>query len=87
MNLYLGITDTNWYNYLRQAASEDINFWQPGGNSSFKVLERGAQLPGNGPCRFSKRPILNHTQNLDHMRLITGFFYGQTCINYLMRVI
>lgn len=42
MNLYLGITDTNWYNYLRQAASEDINFWQPGGHSSFKVLERGA---------------------------------------------
>ncbi len=42
MNIYLGITDTNWYNYLRKDNPEDINFWQPGGHSSLKVLERGA---------------------------------------------
>ncbi len=42
MNLYLGITDTDWYNYLRKAGPEEVNFWQPGGHASFKALERGA---------------------------------------------
>jgi len=42
MNLYLGVTDTNWFNYLFRINPEDVNFWQPGGHSSFKVLERGA---------------------------------------------
>jgi putative restriction endonuclease len=42
MKFYLGVTDTEWYNHLRMVNPEDINFWQPGGNSSFKVLERGA---------------------------------------------
>ncbi len=42
MNLYLGLTDTNWFNYLSKTGPEDINFWQPGGHASFKILERGA---------------------------------------------
>lgn len=40
MKLYLGVTDNNWYNYLSRINPEDINFWQPGGNSTFKVLEK-----------------------------------------------
>ena len=37
MKFYLGVTDTNWFNYLRSLYNpEDINFWQPGGfNNSF----------------------------------------------------
>jgi len=42
MKFYLGVTDNNWYNYLRRINPEDINFWQPGGNATFKVLEHGA---------------------------------------------
>src|SRR5664279_5546967 len=42
MKFYLGVTDNNWYHYLSNINPEDINFWQPGGNSNFKVLERGA---------------------------------------------
>lgn len=42
MKFYLGVTDTEWYNYLRIINPEDINFWQPGGSLAFKVLERGA---------------------------------------------
>lgn len=42
MNLYLGVTDTNWFNYLRSINPEDVNFWQPGGSSTFKALEPGA---------------------------------------------
>ena len=31
MKFYLGVTDTNWFNYLSQLYNpEDINFLQPG---------------------------------------------------------
>lgn len=42
MKFYLGVTDNNWYNHLSPQRREDVNFWQPGGNISFKVLEPGA---------------------------------------------
>jgi putative restriction endonuclease len=42
MKFYLGVTDNNWYNFLSQQNREDVNFWQPGGNSPFKVLAPGA---------------------------------------------
>ena len=38
MKFYLGVTDNNWYNYLSKINPEDINFWQPGGTVTFKVL-------------------------------------------------
>ncbi len=42
MKFYLGVTDNNWYNYLSRISPEDINFWQPGGKASFKVIQSGA---------------------------------------------
>jgi putative restriction endonuclease len=42
MKFYLGVTDNNWFKYLSGIAPEDINFWQPGGTVSFKVLQPGA---------------------------------------------
>ena len=42
MKFYLGVTDNKWFDYLSSIYPEDINFWQPGGKSSFKVLEKGA---------------------------------------------
>ena len=42
MKFYLGVTDNNWYNFLNTQNREDINFWQPGGNTPFKVLTPGA---------------------------------------------
>jgi putative restriction endonuclease len=56
MNIYLGVTDTEWFEYLSKNKPEDINFWQPGGNASFKILERGApflfkhKYPENAIC-------------------------------------
>ena len=41
MKFYIGITDTNWYNYISRINPEDLNFWKPGENSSFKVLSPG----------------------------------------------
>ncbi len=38
MKFYLGVTDNSWFKYLRGINPEDVNFWQPGGNTTFKVL-------------------------------------------------
>jgi putative restriction endonuclease len=53
MKFYLGVTDTNWYEYLSTRRPEDVNFWQPGENSVFRVL------PPWGPFLFK----LKHPQN------------------------
>jgi putative restriction endonuclease len=42
MEYYIGNTDLEWFNYLRDKEPEDINFWQPGGKLRFHVLEPGA---------------------------------------------
>jgi putative restriction endonuclease len=41
MKFYVGVTDGDWYNFLKQRQPEDINFWQPGGSFKFKVLSPG----------------------------------------------
>jgi putative restriction endonuclease len=33
MRLYLGVTDTEWFRFLRERAPEDVNFWQPSGRA------------------------------------------------------
>jgi putative restriction endonuclease len=42
MKFYLGNTDFEWYSYLSQINPEDVNFWQPGGQTNFKVIAPGA---------------------------------------------
>jgi putative restriction endonuclease len=65
MKIYLGVTDNNWYNYLTKIQPEDINFWQPGGNANFKVLEPGA------PFLFKLKSPINKIGGV-------GFFSSQT---------
>lgn len=38
MKFYVGITDSDWYNQLKALKPEEVNFWQPGGNTVFRVL-------------------------------------------------
>jgi len=42
MKFDLGVTDNKWFNYLWHRNPEDVNFWLPGGNTTFKVIEPGA---------------------------------------------
>ena len=42
MKYYVGVTDYDWYQFLSKRENEDINFWQPGGNSRFKAIAPGA---------------------------------------------
>jgi len=65
MKFYLGITDNEWFNYLRKIDPEDINFWQPGGKLTFRVLEAGA------PFLFKLKSPLNAIGGV-------GFFSSHT---------
>ncbi|HTF06463.1 MAG TPA: HNH endonuclease [Bacteroidia bacterium] len=53
MKFYVGVTDTEWYNYLGRINPEDVNFWQPGGRATFKAIEPGA------PFLFKLKSPLN----------------------------
>lgn len=42
MKIYVGVTDFDWYKYLSSIKNiDEINFWQPGGNTLFRALEPG----------------------------------------------
>lgn len=41
MKLWVGVTDKNWYEHLLRQAPEEVNFWQPSGSRSFRVLQPG----------------------------------------------
>ncbi|MFX0204364.1 MAG: HNH endonuclease [Candidatus Hodarchaeota archaeon] len=42
MKGYIGVTDNDWYKFLASLPDVDeVNFWQPGGGSHFKVLKTG----------------------------------------------
>jgi len=42
VNLYVGITDYDWFRFLAaQAAVDEVNFWQPGGRTNFQALRSG----------------------------------------------
>ncbi|OON68208.1 HNH endonuclease [Hymenobacter sp. CRA2] len=65
MKYYLGVTDWRWYSYLSQTSQEDVNFWQPGGKSAFRVLEPG------GPFLFKLKSPYNAIGGI-------GFFTAQS---------
>ena len=42
VNLYVGITDYDWFQFLSaQPSVDEVNFWQPGGRTNFKALKPG----------------------------------------------
>ena len=41
MNFYVGITDMDWFRWLKAAGATEANFWRPGGTSNFGALEPG----------------------------------------------
>ncbi len=46
MKAFVGITDRDWFDLLsRRPQLDEVNFWQPGGNSQFRAL----LLPGLSP--------------------------------------
>jgi putative restriction endonuclease len=41
MEMYVGITDYDWFQTLKQANCEEVNFWKPGGQTNFRALDEG----------------------------------------------
>jgi HNH endonuclease len=41
VKIWVGVTDKNWYEHLARLAPEEVNFWQPSGSRSFRVLQPG----------------------------------------------
>jgi putative restriction endonuclease len=41
VNLYVGITDYRWFDLLSTQSPDEVNFWQPGGRTTFKALSPG----------------------------------------------
>ena len=39
MKIYVGVTDSEWYEYINNKNLREVNFWRPGGQV-FKALER-----------------------------------------------
>ncbi|MDB5282397.1 MAG: hypothetical protein JWO06_1472 [Bacteroidota bacterium] len=65
MRFYLGVTNNSWFNFLSASTPDDVNFWQPGGNSNFKLLVPGA------PFLFKLKSPLNAIAGI-------GFFSSHT---------
>lgn len=61
MKLYVGITDGDWFRYLRSTHADEMNFWRPSSTSQFKALQ-----PGELFLFKSKYP---------HHRIIGGAFF------------
>lgn len=38
MQMYVGITDYNWYEYLKEKQADEVNFWKPG-TQPFKAIK------------------------------------------------
>ena len=42
MKLWIGVTDNDWFRFLRSLSGvEEVNFWRPGAQGSFKALKPG----------------------------------------------
>jgi putative restriction endonuclease len=41
MKIWIGVTDDDWFDHLSRLAPDEVNFWQPSGSRSFKVLRPG----------------------------------------------
>jgi len=42
MKLYVGVTDNDWFRFLRDRPHlDEVNFWQPSGSSRFRALDPG----------------------------------------------
>lgn len=54
MKFWVGVTDTNWFRFLRARAFDEVNFWQPSARPMFLNIEPGT------PFFFKLKKPLNH---------------------------
>ena len=44
VKIWIGITDGDWFEFLRARRPDEVNFWQPSGARQFRVLQPGEPL-------------------------------------------
>jgi putative restriction endonuclease len=53
MKIYAGVTNQDWFDYLRaQPGIDEVNFWQPSPNAEFRAL---MTRPAEGQRRSALR--------------------------------
>jgi putative restriction endonuclease len=67
MEYFIGNTDFEWFNFLRNKNPEDINFWQPGGKLRFHAIKPG------GPFLFRLKSPINKISGI-------GFFSSHSLL-------
>jgi putative restriction endonuclease len=53
MRFWVGVTDNEWFEFLRRLSPDEVNFWRPSGKE-FSALEPG------GPFLFKLHSPLNY---------------------------
>ena len=61
MQIYVGITDYDWYQFLKQQKSEEVNFWKPG-TQPFKALQENEAVFFNDRLLLTKEMVSNYFQ-------------------------
>lgn len=41
MQIFIGVTDDNWFKYLKSIKPDEVNFWQPNSGRNFKAIKQG----------------------------------------------
>jgi putative restriction endonuclease len=41
VRFFVGVTDYDWFSYLSAQQADEVNFWQPSGNTQFRALQPG----------------------------------------------
>lgn len=41
MQIFVGVTDDNWFKYLKSIKPDEVNFWQPSSGRNFKAIKPG----------------------------------------------
>jgi putative restriction endonuclease len=41
VRFFIGVTDYDWFTYLKAQQADEVNFWQPSGSSQFRALQPG----------------------------------------------
>jgi putative restriction endonuclease len=44
MKLFVAITDSDWFGYLKELRPDEVNFWQPSASTPFRALSPGEPL-------------------------------------------
>jgi len=44
MRIFVGVTDNNWYNFLKNLQPDEVNFWQSNSNRTFSAIKRKRQI-------------------------------------------